>query len=621
MFAAGLHLGLVALVVAVRVGYPFDIEWLEGGVLLHALRLHQGLPIYGPPSAAFIPFNYTPLEPWVVAAISRVLFVPIGYPLGRAVSIAASIGVCWAIFHATRREGGERWEAFCAMGVLAAGYASTGAWLDLVRVDSLYLALAAGGFVVLRSRGERPSGVVLGATLLALSFFAKQAASVFLAAGALALCFVRWRLVPLYLAVAGGLVGGGYAYLQWRSAGWFRRWVFEVPAGHAIEEQVLYGRAWERMRHDHWPILVLVAGAILIAARARPWRRDDWRGLAFWLTFGAAAVLSAALGAAIRLAYINAYLPALLAAAILAGAAAAVWRRTGRFGWQVAVPCLLLVQFARSAYDPRPLFPGDNRARAARLIARLRDTPGEVLIPAHPFAAAQAGKSPSFHAMALVAARHGGMGSPADLVAAVADQRYAAIVLHRPLPRDLELYRSYKLAEFLPEESRPRSLTGFDTEPRYLLVPKRAEPTAPNIVPLVDFESGSWDGWALAGDAFGPAPAGGPTRFQGPVGPFGGRYLANSGHPTPRAIGRAVSPEFEIPTPELHLRIGGGSSAALAARLIVGSAIVQSATGTNSDELRDVTWRVPSLVGRRARLELIDDDPASYLLVDDLEAR
>ena len=27
----------------VRVAYPFDIEWMEGGMLVHAWRLRQGL--------------------------------------------------------------------------------------------------------------------------------------------------------------------------------------------------------------------------------------------------------------------------------------------------------------------------------------------------------------------------------------------------------------------------------------------------------------------------------------------------------------------------------------------------------------------------------------------------
>jgi hypothetical protein len=75
---AGVALAVLAVLFAARVSYSFDIEWLEGGALLHALRLRQGLPLYGPPALDFIPFNYTPLEPWLVASLSRLLFLPVG---------------------------------------------------------------------------------------------------------------------------------------------------------------------------------------------------------------------------------------------------------------------------------------------------------------------------------------------------------------------------------------------------------------------------------------------------------------------------------------------------------------------------------------------------------------
>lgn len=611
---AAAHLAVLAVLFAGRVGYAFDIEWLEGGALLHALRLRQGLALYGPPGLDFIPFNYTPLEPWLVATLSRLVFVPIGYPLGRAVSIAAFATACVAIYRAVQREGGERWEAWCALGVLAGGFAFTGGWFDLVRVDSLYLALAVGGFAALRRRGETWTGVALGAVLLALSFFAKQAASVFIAAGALALCAVRIRLVPLYLAVSGGLVASGYGFLQWRSGGWFRRWVFEVPRGHPIERDVLFGRAWERMAEPLWPVWLLVAGAVVLALR----RRAEWRGLAFWGIFAVAAAAATALGASIRLAYLNAYLPVLFAAALLAGIATGVWRRTAGKTGGIVAPLLLLVQLGISVYDPRPFLPGENRARAERFLRRLRDAPGEVLVPYHPFAAVQAGKAPSFHTMALAAMGYGGIAQPPEIAESIAAQRYSAIVLDRSPER--ATWASYKLGAFLGEAESPAPLTGFAVRPRYVLVPRRAESALPGTVALVDFENGSWAGWEISGDAFGPAPNAGPARFQGPVGPFRGLYFADSGNPTVRATGRAFSPEFTITGSPLRLLIGGAQSSSTEARLVIAGRVERSASGQGDDEMRPVDWEVGTWVGQIARLELLDEDPAGYLLVDDLAA-
>ncbi|MBA3503924.1 MAG: hypothetical protein H0T65_26425, partial [Deltaproteobacteria bacterium] len=53
------QLVLLATAIAGRVGYPYDLEWMEGGMLHHALRIKNGEGIYVPPSIDFIPYLYT----------------------------------------------------------------------------------------------------------------------------------------------------------------------------------------------------------------------------------------------------------------------------------------------------------------------------------------------------------------------------------------------------------------------------------------------------------------------------------------------------------------------------------------------------------------------------------
>ena len=51
-----LQLGLLLYIFAHRIGYPFDLEWMEGAMLIHVWRMQRGLPIYVEPSLDFIPF-------------------------------------------------------------------------------------------------------------------------------------------------------------------------------------------------------------------------------------------------------------------------------------------------------------------------------------------------------------------------------------------------------------------------------------------------------------------------------------------------------------------------------------------------------------------------------------
>src|SRR3954454_9653847 len=54
-----------------RAGFPLDLEWMEGGMLLHASRFAEGKTIYVAPSLDFIPYLYTPLYPALLAALSK----------------------------------------------------------------------------------------------------------------------------------------------------------------------------------------------------------------------------------------------------------------------------------------------------------------------------------------------------------------------------------------------------------------------------------------------------------------------------------------------------------------------------------------------------------------------
>ena len=62
MIAMAIGIGaLLWRTVSPRLSYPYDLEWMEGGMLLHADRVMQAEPLYVLPSADFIPFIYTPL--------------------------------------------------------------------------------------------------------------------------------------------------------------------------------------------------------------------------------------------------------------------------------------------------------------------------------------------------------------------------------------------------------------------------------------------------------------------------------------------------------------------------------------------------------------------------------
>ena len=121
---------------------------MEGGTLVHAQRIAHGQGIYVAPSIDFIPFLYTPLYPALLALLSFVL--PLGYLLGRLVSIVAFAGALALVVVTSLGESRDRWRRILTAlaglggaGAIVASFAFTGYFYDLVRSDSLLLALEA----------------------------------------------------------------------------------------------------------------------------------------------------------------------------------------------------------------------------------------------------------------------------------------------------------------------------------------------------------------------------------------------------------------------------------------------------------------------------------------------
>jgi hypothetical protein len=130
-------------------------------------------------------------------------------------------------------------------------------------------------------------------------------------------------------------------------------------------------------------------------------------------------------------------------------------------------------------YDPRPFIPSpSDRTAGTQLIERLRATPGEVLIPFHPFYAHLAGKRAFLHRMGVLDVGRAGLGAPRGLAQAIAEHRFSVVVMDNKIDGNWQMWpglqSSYRVADHL--SGGPRVVSGSPTEPRYVLVPNVAPP-------------------------------------------------------------------------------------------------------------------------------------------------
>ncbi len=136
---------------------------------------------------------------------------------------------------------------------------------------------------------------------------------------------------------------------------------------------------------------------------------------------------------------------------------------------------------------------------------------------------------------------------------------------------------------------------------------------------FADFESGSYDGWDVEGNAFGTQPQtiDSIADYQGPIN-VQGTYIDNShqrrdgGHGD-KHVGVMTSKPFVIDRSYIRMLIGGGDHEwRTCVLLLIDDDIIHSATGRNNNQMHPITWDVRPYRGKTARIRIIDNETGSW---------
>jgi len=126
------------------------------------------------------------------------------------------------------------------------------------------------------------------------------------------------------------------------------------------------------------------------------------------------------------------------------------------------------------------------------------------------------------------------------------------------------------------------------------------ENIAPTGILIDDFESANYGNWTTTGTSFGAGPVTGTGIYSG----FVGNKLISSRN---ESEGKLVSPNFIIQKNYISFLIGGGHNPGKAyIKLVVNNQPVRTSTGMNEDLLKWRNWDVSALIGKTARIEIVD---------------
>ncbi len=521
------YLGVFLWVAALRLVYPFEVEWMEGGMLTHAARLLDGQPIYAAPSADFVPFFYTPLYPTLLAGLSH-LTGGLSFTLGRGVSLFFTLYTFALLFYIGRREAGPR-AGLVAAGLYAAMFRFTGAFYDVARPDAMFVALVLSG-CALAYYDRSWRGVCLSAVLFVLGHFTKQTTSVFVPMVGLWLLFRSPRQAVVFGALVGVLAVLGTVLYDRATGGWFWTYIFEGHQGHLFYWKNILMEYWRDVlflapilllmpllwfsyripvtilslflvvhwayafwfrattldyvphmyyqelwyETPRWAILVppLLIGGLVALYR---WR---YRGTppgplsvnVFFLLCYVAGTGSSGLNHSTQWAYANCFMPIAVFGALFLALVAEDLSRTPLGGGLVRGA--LLVQLAAFVYHPGRQVPGRADYEAlTELHAALEAHPGRLFAPAHPFLAWSRDGRVHVHQMGIQDVAF--MGGVRDLERRLAAHEWGVVLLEEQnrIPGLERHYRQVRRFQWADPDAL-RAKTGFLVRPQSLWVPK-----------------------------------------------------------------------------------------------------------------------------------------------------
>ncbi len=463
------------IIAVIRMPYPFDIEWMEGGMVEHSWRLINELSIYTPPSLEFIPFIYTPIYFYLSAFLSEIFGIGF-FPL-RLLSFVSSLVILYFIYLIVKNQTGSKKIGIISSGFFAACYQLSGFWYDLARVDSLFLALFIVSFYFYLV--DNKFSLVISGVFAALSFLTKQTALIFVVPLMIySIYYFKWK--SLYYILSFSLVSFLIVlYFNISTQGWFYHWLVEIPVGH----QWLYRKFITFWIFDIFQPLFF-AFAISVIYLLYKFKNREFSKFYLYLSVLSGLFLCSWLSRIHLGGYDNVLMPAFLGIALTFGLGMdEIFRRLSEVRdlasrhYQILFLAALSAQFFSLVYNPLPqLVFNKDYEYGYKLIRNLKNY-DKVFIPDHPYISRYASKASYSHYYVLKDFFESNSDKNLELrkeYLSLLEQKYFDAIILDTREGYPEVRKYYKLSKSLfPSDNYFKCKTGGHlTRPEFIFIPK-----------------------------------------------------------------------------------------------------------------------------------------------------
>jgi len=393
---------LLVVLTSIRMLYPYELEWIEGGIIDQIRWIANGNSIYGEPSISFIPAAYNPLYFVICAGLMKVVgggFIP-----ARCVSIVATIGCFILLFLVVYRISRDYLPGLAAAGIYAASFRFSGAWMDLAKTDSLFIFLILLAFFI-GQRFKGYGGIILSGLTFVLAYYTKQVAlPIILVTASFSLLASRGRTwMQWAIAFLVGIIV--FAWLEISTDGWYSFYTLDNFLRHKrVYDLSIF---WVPLLRNMWPVILLSLLYPILSIRTQRFKNllQDNEFLPH-LGFGLALIIASWSVFTKIWTYENGFMPAVAGLAITAGLGydqlVKKIRRispTGRSNFfETAGLILLIFQFVFFYYSPIDQLPTQqDREAKANFVQWLTEIEGETFVFHHGYFNYLAGKNSYLH--------------------------------------------------------------------------------------------------------------------------------------------------------------------------------------------------------------------------------
>ena len=371
-----------------QIPFPFPLEWIEGPMMDHVLRILELESIYTAPSIDFVPSPYTPVYFYLSAMLCYVFGTSI--EILRIISALSTLSIIVTLFLWAKKETSSITAGIFASGLFSSTYMLSANWFFLARSDMLALAFFMWSAYLIRFYTSRRALFYSG-LLMFLSIMTKQSGLVLCAGLFTAGLFLHRKNILFFVLSLLPLLLFSTMLINDLTDGWFWYLTYEMPANHGTISTRFLSFFTEDILLKRLPFFLAIIAFVIYSFNAHK------KSESLYYFFLTGSILFATYLGRIKVGgATNVFIPFFIAGALFT---AILLKSSLQKDKALTVLVIaIVIQSILSAFNPLRYIPSPKiKKYSQQLLDFVENSKGDVLVLPSGYTAYLAGKTPSAH--------------------------------------------------------------------------------------------------------------------------------------------------------------------------------------------------------------------------------